>query len=305
LCVFKGDNKEDYGKQRLWGAFGWGLGAFVIGACISTIQELNNCNNPLNVDYMPCFYSFAVLMGIAILIGFLFEFDDTKHEDQSFLKGLSSIACDCRYIYFILTMLFCGCATGIIQTFLFWHLQDIGGTQFLFSTIIALQCISGIFMYCLSGSMILCFGHHRVLYAGLVGYALRCFGYAFITNSWLVLPLELLHGLTNAAVWSAGVVYVGLIPGASVTMQGILGGVYFGLGCGGGAIVGGLIVSLVGCPYTFLILGIISILDLLLFVLVNNCSAMHCKATLHAEDSSNSEELNSEYTLLKEEPHAE
>lgn len=240
-------------------------------------------------------------MGIAILIGLLFQFDDTKHKDQSFLKNLSRVLCDCSYIYFILTMLFCGCATGIIQAFLLWHLQDIGGTQFLFSCIIALQCLSEVFTYCISGKMILFFGHHRVLYAGLICYAIRFLGYAFITNSWLVLPLELLHGLTSAAVWSAGVVFVGLIPGATTTMQGILGGVYFGLGNGGGGIVGGFIVSLIGCPYTFLLLGIISIVDLLLFVLVNNCSAMHCT---RKKDEKYPESQNGEYTLLKDELHS-
>lgn len=240
-------------------------------------------------------------MGIAILIGFLFEFDDAKHESESFLKGFSSILCDCTYIYFMLTMLFCGCATGIIQTFLLWHLQDIGGSQFLFSCIISLQCLSEVFMYFISGNMILFFGHHRVLYAGLICYAIRFFGYAFITNSWLVLPLELLHGLTSAAIWSAGVVFVGLIPGATTTMQGILGGVYFGLGNGGGGMVGGIIVSLIGCPYTFLLLGVISIVDLFLFVLVNNCSAMHCTRKKTEDDS---ESPNAEYTLLKDELHS-
>ncbi|KAK3736141.1 hypothetical protein QZH41_015530, partial [Actinostola sp. cb2023] len=121
-----GDNKQNYGKQRLWGACGYGVGAFAVGACISTIQELKGCNNPLNVNYMPCFYTFVILMGIAVLIGGLFDFDDEPHEDQSFLQGLGTMFCNFENIYFIVTILFCGCATGVIETFLFWHLEDIG-----------------------------------------------------------------------------------------------------------------------------------------------------------------------------------
>lgn len=238
---------------------------------------MKRCNNPLNVDYMPCFYAFAILMGIAVLVGGLLDFDHIQQEEQSIFQGLSTVLCSCEYIYFILTILFCGCATGIIQTFLFWHLQDIGGTQFLFSCIAALQCASDIVMYFWSGTLITYFGHQRVLYAGLVCYTIRFLGYTFITNSWAVLPFELLHGVTNAAVWSAGVVFVGLAPGAPSTLQGILGGVYSGLGSGGGGVVGGFIVGAVGCSNTFLILALVSFIDLLLFVLVNNCPVKSCK----------------------------
>lgn len=215
-------------------------------------------------------------MGIAVLIGGLLDFEDSHKEEQNIFQGLGTVLCNCEYLYFILTILFCGFAAGIIQTFLFWHLQDIGGTQFLFSCIAVLQCASDIIMYFCSGTLITYLGHQRVLYAGLVCYTIRFLGYTFITNSWVVLPFELLHGVTNAAVWSAGVVYVGLGSGAPSTLQGILGGVYSGLGFGGGGVVGGLIVSAVGCNYTFLILAAISFVDLLLFLLVNNWPAMTC-----------------------------
>lgn len=248
----------------------------MVGACISTIQEVKGCNNPLSVDYMPCFYTFAILMGISVLIGGLLEFDDQHKEEQSIFQGIGSVLCNYEYIYFISTILFCGCATGVIQTFLFWHLEDIGGTQFLFSCIAVVQCISDVLMYFCSGAMITWLGHQRVLYAGLVCYTVRFLGYALISNSWVVLPFELLHGVTNAAVWSAGVVFVGLSPGAPSTLQGILGGVYSGLGCGGGGMIGGFIVGAVGCRYTFLLLAAISFLDLVLFAILNNCSYWHC-----------------------------
>lgn len=212
-------------------------------------------------------------MGIAIFIGFFVQFDDKPQEDSAgIFDGLGSVIFQSEYIYFILTILFCGCATGIIQTFLFWHLEEIDGSQFLFSCIAVLQCSSDIMMYFWSGILITHFGPHKVLYAGLTCFAVRFLGYSFITNSWLVLPLESLHGVTSAAVWSAGVVFVGLTPGAPSTLQGILGGVYSGLGCGGGGMVGGFLISAVGCRYTFLILAIVSFIDLFLFLIVNHIS---------------------------------
>lgn len=265
-----GDSPEDYGKQRLWGAFGWGLGAFIVGASLSTIQEFKNCTNPLSVDYMPCFYAFAFLMGFSLLIGALFEFPDRDTEaDVSVWTGIKSLF-NLRYVFFIFTVLHCGFSLGFIQVFLFWHLEDLGGTQLLFSIITAIHCASEVVVYRFSGQLISLFGHHMLIYAGLVCYAVRFFVYAFAQSSWSVLPFELLHGVSTAAVWSAAVTYVGLISGAPTTMQGILGSVHWGLGSGGGGIVGGLLISYVGTARSFFIFGVVSALNLLLFVLVNN-----------------------------------
>ena len=109
-----------------------------------------------------------------------------------------------------------------------------------------------------------------LIYAGLTCYAVRFFVYALIQSSWVVLPFELLHGITTAAVWSAAVTYVGLISGAPATMQGTLGSIHWSFGGGGGGIAGGFLVSYVGTARSFCILGVLTVVDLLLFILVNN-----------------------------------
>ena len=308
ISSFVGNKPEDYGKQRLWGAFGWGLAAFIVGSSLSTIEEISNCNNPLSVDYLPCFYAFACLMGVALLIGALFEFDEKESLETNIWQGLA-VLFDCRYIYFIITILFCGSALGFIETFLFWHLQDLGGTQFLFSTITAIHCISEVVAYCCSGMFIKWLGHHQVLYVGLSCYIIRFFGYAFISNSWVVLPFEILHGLSTAAVWSAAVVFVGLIPEAPATMQGILGGVHWGLGNGGGGVVGGLLITYAGATNSFLIFGIISLVDLSLFISLNNIEFFSCfewskgigtrtQYALQKDKAAENEELETDYDDL-------
>ena len=271
-----------------------GLAAFVVGASLSTIEEIHNCNNPLSVDYLPCFYAFACLMGVALLIGALFEFDEKKKpQEPNICQGLT-ILFDCRYIYFIWTILFCGSALGFIQTFLFWHLQDLGGSQLLFSVITAIHCISEVMVYCFSGFFIKWLGHHQVLYVGLSCYIIRFFCYAFITNSWIVLPFEVLHGLSTAAVWSAAVVFVGLIPGAPATMQGILGGVHWGLGNGGGGVVGGFLITYAGATTSFLIFGVASLVDLSLFICLNHMKYFDCFQW------SKENGIRSQYSLPKE-----
>ena len=277
----------------MWGTFGWGLGAFLVGASLSTIAEVSGCNNPLSVDYLPSFYAFACLMAIAITAGALFKFDEHRSNEINVCRGLTT-ALDFRYAFFLFTVLFCGSALGFIETFLFWHLQDLGGTQFLFSMVALIQCVSEITVYCSSSLLIKFLGHHQTLCLGLFCYIIRFFGYAFITTSWAVLPFEVLHGVSSAAVWSAAVVFVGLIPGAHATMQGILAGVHWGLGNGGGGLLGGLMISYVGAPSSFLIFGLSSVAVLCMFVILN--STKYFKCFQRSKDGSSS---HSEHPLVK------
>lgn len=57
---------------------------------------------------------------------------------------------------------FLGCGVGLVFTFLFWHLQDIGGTPTLFGICSVINHISEILAYFFSFSFIKRFGHTRV-----------------------------------------------------------------------------------------------------------------------------------------------
>ncbi|MEZ4659403.1 MAG: MFS transporter [Caldilineaceae bacterium] len=59
------------------------------------------------------------------------------------------------------------------------------------------------------------------------GRIVRLFAYAVISQPVLVLPVQLLHGLTFSAMWVAGVAYADRIapPGLGATAQGQFAGV--------------------------------------------------------------------------------
>lgn len=63
--------------------FGWGLVVFIVGLSLSIVEELSNCNNFLSIDYLLCFYVFVCLMGVVVLIGVLFEFDEKELYESS------------------------------------------------------------------------------------------------------------------------------------------------------------------------------------------------------------------------------
>lgn len=70
----------------------------------------------------------------------------------------------------------------------------------------------------------------------------------------MILPAEILHGVTFGLMYAAGVEYTHKVapPGMIATLQGVFNGVYYGLGAGSGAIVGGIMWSSIGLRQTFL-----------------------------------------------------
>ena len=59
------------------------------------------------------------------------------------------------------------------------------------------------------------------------------------------------------------------VPSASLaTIQGILHGVYFGLGCGSGHLIGGIMIGYVGAVITFFSFAAASMFVLMLFFIV-------------------------------------
>lgn len=268
-----GKDTHKYGMQRLTGSIGWGLGASVVGASLKTTHKCDQNRKVEVVDFIPCFYTFAGLMTTALLVATQFKFSEGEKAAQERVGlrvGLQALR-STKYLMFLFTALYLGFLMAFIKTFLFWHLKDLGGPQLLFSVISAVNCFAEVSMYFMSSRLIECIGHAKVLYLGLICYAIRLLYYASISNPWLVLPVEILPGITTAAVWAACLSYVSRnsIPGAKTTMQCILHGVHWGLGYGAGEIIGGLLVHRFGAPVTFIIFGLLCVVILVVYVLID------------------------------------
>lgn len=101
-------------------------------------------------------------------------------------------------------------------------------------------------MFYFTGSIIRALGLDGCFHLCFAAFLLRLGCYATLSlwgSPWLVLPVELLHGLTFGLTWSAGVAKGASIapPGLEATTQSAFQGLMFGLGHGiGGMVAGGL-----------------------------------------------------------------
>ena len=212
--------EHEYGRQRLFGSVGWGFGSLLSGAVVTAF---NSCPFEDSINYVLCFYVFAVAMILDFFVSLFFKFcpappkSDAAGESE-FWKGLK-IFCNLKNGAFICTLLFLGFSHSLQLSFLFWFLQDIGGTPILFTIIVGVNCLSEVVMFFMATYFVQKIGHDAVIYTGLGCYGLRFLLYSYLHEPWWVLPLEALQGFTYGGVWTASVAYVGPQPGQSVSIN--------------------------------------------------------------------------------------
>uniref|UniRef100_A0A4W4FQ56 Major facilitator superfamily associated domain-containing protein n=1 Tax=Electrophorus electricus TaxID=8005 RepID=A0A4W4FQ56_ELEEL len=289
---YLGPHRDRYGLQRMWGSLGWGLAMLTVGIAIDhthgvrVIAGVAGCVPPDYHNYLVAFAVFGVLMVTALGVGTRFQFNTrTPEEGEGRQNQTDSQTGDCRPVgaenaappsgeefrYMELLRLLCGVrystvlfvawfmgfGYGYVFTFLYWHLEDLDGSATLFGVCSILSHLSELAAYFTSHKLIELVGHVRVLYIGLACNTARYLYISYLHNAWTVLPMEVLQGVTHAAVWAACISYLSAAvpPSLRTSAQGILQGLHLGLGRGCGAMVGGVFVDYFGAARTFRGLG--------------------------------------------------
>ncbi|XP_042192075.1 major facilitator superfamily domain-containing protein 6-B isoform X2 [Callorhinchus milii] len=291
-----------------WGITMLAVGIAIDHTYIAVTVQGEGCVPPDYKNYRITFIVFGVLMFIAFIVATQFRFDynhlkteENKREEvieiqqvvQTSLgehsrtatnsedsraaqskkfefKELFNIICSVQYGSVLFVAWFMGFGYGFVFTFLFWHLEDLNGTTTLFGICSALSHLSELTAYFFSHKLIELVGHIRVLYIGLACNTARYLYISYVENAWYVLPMEVLQGVTHAAVWAACISYLSAAvpPALRTSTQGILQGLHLGLGRGCGAMIGGVLVNSFGAASTFRGIGMTSLVILLLFALI-------------------------------------
>jgi len=151
-----------------------------------------------------------------------------------------------------------------VEDFLFLYLvNDLGASQLLCGITITITVIFELPVFHYSSKLLNKIGVSGMIIIAQVSHITRVFVYTLLTPDtvWYVCCVEPLHGFTFACMWSASVHYAATISpkGLEATTQGILAGVYFGLGAGTGGLVGGFIYENLGAVMLYRIgVGLVS-----------------------------------------------
>lgn len=196
---YLGKARDRYGLQRMWGSLGWGLAMLLVGIWIDHAYIIVKMNAPDCVlpdfrihNYQLAFIVFGVLMGLAFIVATQFYFEksgdyrqevpevvqdsaspesESNSSDQTSSSSdaaqgfrysdLLKLLCSVRYSSVLFVAWFMGFGYGFVFSFLYWHLEDLGGTTTLFGVCSVLSHISELAAYFTSHKFIELVGHIR------------------------------------------------------------------------------------------------------------------------------------------------
>jgi MFS transporter, PPP family, 3-phenylpropionic acid transporter len=252
-----GERSHEYGRQRVWGAYGWGLSAPVVGwfterAGLSWI-----------------FYVYAAVVLVALLVTFRIPVG-TAISGHRFGAGLATMLRDARWLAFLFAVFVGGIGLSLSLNFLSLYMRALGADLTLIGLGVTLATLSELPILAFGGLLLVRFGPRRILIAALLAYTLRLGLYPLITAPVWILPVQLLHGPTFAAMWIAGVAYARhLAPvGAGASAQGLFSAAAVGLGGLVGGLYGGFTYEWLGPLWMFRIAAMLTLVSAFLLAFV-------------------------------------
>ena len=205
--------------------------------------------------------------------------DSDKNAFSQISRAAKIIRSDRRLWLFLVANTLLGFPFAIVQYFLPVHMKDLGASNLLvgFSTAVTTATEAIVFMF--GETFLGRFQLEKVYAVGLGAMILRLAGYAAVTEAWMILPVDLLHGGSYAATWLATVqLYSKKIPDdLGSTGFGILSMFSYGVGPMVGNICGGLIFSHWDARVMFGSACGLTCLILVMFVALAPRKAFSCK----------------------------
>eukprot|EP00752_Nemacystus_decipiens_P005674 g5135.t1 len=253
------DDRGEYGKQRLWGQWGFGIGSFLTGKLLSRFGFKA-------AFYMHAAFSVPTLL---ILLRFSPKKEDKGKEPPKFGELYRLVVHDVDVLVFFSMVFAIGLSSGVIENFAYKRLRELGGTGSVLGVSRLISSLSGIPMFFFSGAIVKHFSIVGILTASMMSFIARFVIYACIKNPWAGLPAEALRGVTFAGFWAASTCHVGAIapPGLSTTMLGLLNATYGGIGQSLGSLIGGSLSNSFGTARAFLVYAGVDTCLLLAFFL--------------------------------------
>ena len=235
-----GEARYQYGRLRVWGAVGYGLAAWYGGYLM---------------EYVGIQRSVLIFMTMMILGAFIATRLPRPRMlvTNPFWINLRILTTDRRWYSFLGSVFLAGIGFSVINNYLILHMRTLGAGEGLFGLSIAVAALSELPIFFFSNLIL-----HRWSPRGLIGIAfgalvVRLLLISVMHDPWIAVAIQLLHGLSFSAIWTAGVSYVSEIapPGLGASAQSLFGATLFSLSGILGAYGGGLIYQQWGAAILF------------------------------------------------------
>lgn len=258
VLAMLGERRSDYGKQRVWGALGWGIAAPVAGWLAGH----------LGASFR--FDMYLIIMAVCVAAVALLPVAGSGLS-SGYWQGVGRLLNDRRWLVFLIAVFVGGIGASLVNNFLFLYMSELQSDQTMMGLALTMATVSETPALFFSGWLVRKMGGRGMLMMALTAYAIRLFLYSVVSAPWQVLLIQLTHGLTFSAIWTAGVSYAGQMAprGMEATAQGLFNAVLMGFGGITGAMIGGLLIDRFGGAGMYRIGGFVVLAGLAVFLLAS------------------------------------
>ncbi len=240
-----GTHTEQYGRLRLWGSVGFILATWVLGALIR------------RSGWPTVFFYAYVMCALAAALASAWLPQVRPRPQPPLWVGLSRFVRDARWVAFLTSLFLLGIANSGMYAFLPLFVAQLGGDEQLVGFAWGVGASTEVPVMWASQYIAQRVGLRVMLTLSFGLYSLRMFLYGVMWAAWVVVPFNLLHGVTFGLLWVSSVAFADRFApqGMRATAQGVTNGMLFGLSAFVGALVSGVLYEAVGPAWMFRIYG--------------------------------------------------
>lgn len=242
-------SKELFGRQRLWGVLGQSVVTLLNGA---TIAVWGFDAMFVNLVASSLIFSLLIIFGVPSTTNLK---KDENHPCEPiqpsipFGEAARRLIYSPTYLFFLLIILVAGTTRGVAGNYLPQYLERVMNLSTLeISLILQSRIVAEVGIFFMGQPLMNWLGIHWLLAVAQLTGLLRVLIYAILPSHWTSIPLivELLKGVNNACLVSAGVRYVHDLspPGVEATAQGLFSGVHSYLANAASGFFGGAILHM-------------------------------------------------------------
>ncbi|XP_063853444.1 major facilitator superfamily domain-containing protein 6-A-like [Scylla paramamosain] len=297
LALVKQHNAE-FGKQRILSTIGQATVPLLAGILVDAHSASLGYS-----DYMPAVYLGCSLALVATFIVMRLDVE-VETGSGSMVQDLKQLVTRLEIDLFLLMILILGSNWGFIESYLFLYLIELKAPNYLLGLTLTVGCLTGVPVMYVADKIISKLGRPAIFIISFFSYAARHFGYAFMTDPWLVFPYELLEIFTYQIMWVAAATYCHILApkGLLATMMGLAGSIHYSLGRGLGSLIGGYLIANMGLQGAFRIMGYISLASGIIYCFIHYFyMRKKIRKTGEEEEEENEEEEREEKEKMKEE----
>jgi len=247
----------NFGKVRLFGGVGFGLGLLITGAVASWVPSL--CLSVVFLESVAlCIINTTTIICMERTIqkqeGAVDKDAACKETAMELARRTLAFLTFSHVALFFWIVLVMGLCEGVMKAYTYLRIMLLPhGTSTVMGLSTVCMIVSEVPFYYYSGSLMKRFGLTKILGLALICMFLRQAWNAIVVDALLLLPGDFLLGITYSLANAAVVDHCHKIApkGLGMTVQSLQTVFFAGLGQGGGALVGGLVIRAHGVVVLF------------------------------------------------------